>query len=73
MSNPSLAEMKAHFERAAAELEVAARHCRIAAEHFAAQEVPRGCAHGFAALGNMAEAQEALTAATRLHATKART
>ena len=73
MTNPSIEAMKAHFERAAEELEVAARHCRIAAGHFEAQEVPRGCAHGFAALGNMAEAEEALTAATRLHATKAST
>ncbi len=73
MSESDLTTMKAHFERAAAELETAARHCRIAAQHFEDQLVPRGCAHGFAALGHVAEAQERLVAATRLHASRAGT
>jgi hypothetical protein len=58
------------FEGAADELELAARHCRTAAEHMRAREVPRGAAHAWAALGHVRGAEELLERQARTHATK---
>jgi hypothetical protein len=60
------------FRRAAEKLERAAAHCRIAAKHYADRDVPRGCAHAFAALGDIALAQDAIGENAKLHASKAR-
>jgi hypothetical protein len=59
------------FESAAAEFEKAAQHCRVAAKHFRGGEVPRGCAHGFAAQGHSSNADESMDNAARLHSTRA--
>jgi len=59
------------FMSAAAQLERAAAHCRIAAQHYTARNVPRGCAHAFAALGDMEIAREAIAENSRVHAGKA--
>ena len=56
------------FDGAADELELAARHCRTAAGHFREQEVPRGAAHAWAALGHVLNAQERLKRQARIHA-----
>jgi hypothetical protein len=58
------------YDAAAAELELAARHCRTAAGHFRNKEVPRGAAHAWAALGHLLEAQESLHRQARQHAQK---
>ena len=58
------------FDEAAAELELAAQHCRTAAGHFREREVPRGTAHAWAALGHVLEAQEQLERQARIHAGK---
>ena len=60
------------FDQAAGELERAAGHCRVAAEHFQAGEVPRGAAHAWAAYGHAHEAAERLEQQARTHAAKSR-
>jgi hypothetical protein len=56
------------YERAAAELELACEHCRTAARHFREQEVPRGAAHAWAAVGHMLTAEAALRSQAQAHA-----
>lgn len=56
------------FERAAAELDRAATHCRTAASHFRACEVPRGGAHAWAAFGHLREAEDTLEQQAKIHA-----
>jgi hypothetical protein len=58
------------FERAADELELAARHCRIAAGHMREREVPRGAAHAWAAHGHVVRAAALLEEQARMHAEK---
>ncbi|HEY7017703.1 MAG TPA: hypothetical protein VH297_04475 [Gaiellaceae bacterium] len=58
------------FDHAAAELEQASKHCRTAAGHFRAGEVPRGAAHAWAATGHLRAAEEALAEQSRVHAGK---
>jgi hypothetical protein len=57
MSDPR-AELAGLYERAAAELEVAAQHARVAARRLREQEVPRSGAHAWAAHGHQLAAQE---------------
>ena len=59
------------YDQAAAELELAAAHCRRSAEHFRNQLVPRGAAHAWAAYGHILEAQERLESQARQHSRKA--
>lgn len=71
VSEPDVFEATAlHYEEAAAELEVAAKHLRITASHHRARNVPRGCAHAWAATGHVLNAQELLEQHAMLHATK---
>jgi hypothetical protein len=65
-------DVAAQFKAAAEKLERAAAHCRIAAKHYLDRDVPRGCAHAFVALGDLASARDAIDANARLHADKAR-
>jgi hypothetical protein len=58
------------FEKAGEELEQAAAHCRTAAVHMRAREVPRGAAHAWAALGHLDAADERLREQARMHACK---
>ena len=58
------------YDAAAQELEQAAKHCRTAACHFRDEEVPRGAAHAWAALGHIRAAEESLDAQARAHARK---
>jgi hypothetical protein len=58
------------FDGAADELEQAAAHCRTAARHFRDQEVPRGAAHAWAALGHIRTAEQSLDDQARTHARK---
>ncbi len=61
----------AAYELAAEKLDRAAAHCRIAALHYGNGEVPRGCAHAFAALGDLRQGEELIDANAVLHAGKA--
>ena len=56
------------YEEVAAELERALAHCRTAAEHFRAGEVPRGAAHAWAVRGHLLEAEARLDEQARQHA-----
>ena len=70
MSDPR-DDVAAEFRNAAEQLERAAAHCRIAALHYTNRDVPRGCAHAFAALGDLSMAESALRKNAELHAGKA--
>ena len=59
------------YDEAAAELDRAAAHCRVAAERFRGAEVPRGAAHAWAALGHLREAELRLEEQARTHRLKA--
>ena len=70
MSDPR-DDVASEFRAAAEKLERAAAHCRIASKHYIDRDIPRGCAHAFAALGDIALANEAITKNAKLHASKA--
>jgi hypothetical protein len=59
------------YEDAAHELERAAGHCRVSAEHFRSAEVPRGAAHAWAAYGHVREALDRLERQARDHSKRA--
>jgi hypothetical protein len=58
------------YDETAAELELAAQHCRTAAGHFRDREIPRGAAHAWAAQGHLLGAQERLHEQAREFAKK---
>jgi hypothetical protein len=71
MSDPR-AEAADLYDRAAAELDLAARHARVAARRLRDQEIPRAGAHAWAAHGHHLTAQDLLGRAAQLHATRSR-
>lgn len=58
------------LESAADELDRAVQHLRVAAGHFRDGEVPRACAHTFAAEGHMIEARRMVEHRAVVHRTK---
>ena len=60
-------DLAMEFEKAAAELEKAAAHCRIASKRFTAHDVPSGCAHAFAGLGHLGTAKTVIDTCARTH------
>ena len=60
------------YEDAARELDRAAGHCRVSAEHFRGGEVPRGAAHAWAAFGQVQEALDRLESQARAHSMHSR-
>ncbi|MDJ0790139.1 MAG: hypothetical protein QNK05_25375 [Myxococcota bacterium] len=56
------------FTTAAEEFRRAAAHLDVAAKHFERNDIPRGCAHAFAAQGHQSRGSAALHEATRIHA-----
>ena len=59
------------YEDAAHELDRAAGHCRVSADHFRSGEVPRGAAHAWAAFGHVREALDRLEQQARDHSKRA--
>jgi hypothetical protein len=59
------------YNAAAHELDRAAGHCRVSAEHFRNGEVPRGAAHAWAAFGHVREALDRLEQQARDHSKRA--
>jgi hypothetical protein len=59
------------YEEAASELERAAGHCRVAADHYRSVDQPRGSAHALAARGHVIEALARLDESARVQASKA--
>lgn len=58
-------------EEVAKELELAAKHMLITAEHFRSQEVPRASAHTLATLGHVEKAKALLAEIAIKHSEKA--
>jgi hypothetical protein len=56
------------LDEVAAELERAAAHAKVAAQHFREENVPRGSAHAWAVRGHLLEAQARLDEQARGHA-----
>ena len=67
-----LEEVARRYEQAAAECEVAALHLRTTARHFRDGEVPRGCAHAWAAWGHISGGERLLRETAELHASRSR-
>jgi hypothetical protein len=72
MTEESRETAAAELESAADELDLAVAHLRIAAGHFREGEIPRACAHTFAAEGHMIEARRQVENRAVVHRTKAR-
>jgi len=70
MQDDPLEEAALGYEAAAADLELAARHCRTAAQHFRDGEIPRAAAHAWAAFGHARIAEDSLQGQARTHAHK---
>jgi hypothetical protein len=58
------------LEALAAELERAAAHCRVAANHYRDREIPRASAHSWAAYGHLTHVQQGLHSLAQHHADK---
>ena len=71
MTDDQLAATAQRYEDSAHELDRAAAHLRIAAQHFRAHDVPRGCAHAFAAYGHMHVVQRQIDEHAADHRAKA--
>ena len=71
MSDDLLAATAERYEESALELDRAAAHLRIAAQHFRGRDVPRGCAHVFAAYGHVHVVQRQIDTHAEEHRTKA--
>jgi hypothetical protein len=61
------------LDDAAEELRLAAAHLRDAANHFRNREVPRACAHQWAARGHLLNAVAAMDEQAREHAARSST
>jgi hypothetical protein len=70
MSEDRLEAAAQLYDEAARELELAAKHCEVAASHFRDHEVPRGAAHAWAALGHIREAEARLDEQAREHSSR---
>jgi hypothetical protein len=71
MSSELRQQAAEQYDQAAAELEAAVDHLRITAGRFRNDDVPSGCAHVFAAQGQLYKAEELLRQLAILHASKA--
>lgn len=58
------------LEEIAVELERAAQHCRVAAQHYRERNVPRAAAHAWAAQGHVHHGTQALLQLSEEHAAR---
>jgi hypothetical protein len=70
--NPELEQAAGWCEEAAVELDRAAAHCRVAADHFRNRLIPRAAAHLWAAFGHVEIAGERMRDQARTHSLKSR-
>ena len=61
------------YDEAAEELDRAAAHARVAAQHFRDGEVPRGAAHAWATRGHVLAAEKALDEQALEHRLRSKT
>ena len=71
MADESQQEVIDAYGKAAEELDAASKHLRTAARHMREKEVPRSCAHAFAAQGHIAASDKHIRRAAIIHASKA--
>ena len=71
LSNEPLEQTARLYDEVAAELERAVGHCRVAAQHFRDELVPRGTAHAWAARGHLLKAESLLDEQARDHSSHA--
>jgi hypothetical protein len=71
MTQADLERAARQYEDAAAELERAIGHCRVAAERFRSREQASGTAHAWAARGHLLVAGELLDEQAREHRARA--
>jgi len=64
---PEREELAAEFNRVSVELEKAAAHCKATSDHFREHNVPSACAHIFACLGHMHNAQKGIDKCAATH------
>ena len=72
MTSEALEDAAGLYDDVAAELEQALAHCRVAAQHFRNELVPRGTAHAWAARGHLLNAAALLDEQAREHAARSR-
>ena len=60
------------YRRITAELEAAATHSQVAAEHMGVSDIARACAHGMAVNGHLRAADRMMGEVAEIHAGKAR-
>jgi hypothetical protein len=72
MIDERLEEVARQYEQTATECEAAAVHLKRTASHFRHGEVPRACAHAWAALGHLIGAEQLLRRLAELHASRSR-
>jgi len=70
MTEETIETAAGELEEAAHQLEMAVRHLRVAAQHFRDGEIPRACAHAFAAHGHMLEGRRHVDHRAVVHSTK---
>ena len=58
------------FEAIADELERAAQHCRVAAQHYRDRLIPRAAAHAWAAYGHLHHSSDELDRLAQIHASR---
>ncbi len=58
------------YDAAANELERAVAHLRTSARHYREQEIPRGCAHAWAAHGHIVTARQQMDDNAVIHASR---
>jgi hypothetical protein len=71
MSTTPFTAAISEIDRLTKELESALLHAKTARGHYTSADVPRACAHLWAAQGHFSHAQHAMSALAELHATKA--
>ena len=69
--NQDREDTAARYDQCAEDLLAAADHARIAAQHYRDGEIPRGCAHAWAAYGHTTKAHILLDQNAILHSSKA--
>jgi len=72
MTNDRLREVAERWDAVGAVLRRAVAHAETTARHFRAAEVPRGCAHAFAAEGELRAAWREIGELSELHAKRSR-
>ena len=72
MPSNSQKQVQRLYRQITAELEAAATHSQVAAEHMGASDIARACAHGMAVAGHVRKAERMLGEVAEIHSGKAK-